>query len=137
MPRDKILLDKEWLNMVLIVCLDDNNGMMFNNRRQSKDCELRKRMLHVVAGGKLWMSEYSKGQFEEEYNSCDCIESAEYVFVENDKDIPKVEFEKIIVYRWNRKYPGDMFFDLTGRQLVEYTEFQGNSHDKITEEIYQ
>ena len=123
--------------MVLIVCLDDSNGMMFNNRRQSKDCELRKRMLLLVGNSKLWMSEYSKGQFEERFNYCENINEADYVFVENSKDISSEEFEKIIVYRWNRKYPGDMFFDLGNRQLVSSMEFKGNSHDKITEEIYQ
>ena len=123
--------------MILIVCLDESNGMMFNNRRQSKDCELRKRMLLLVGNNKLWMSEYSKRQFEEHYNSCNDIDDADYVFVEDIKDIPSVEFEKIIVYRWNRKYPGDMFFDLGHRRLLDSTEFSGNSHDKITEEIYQ
>ena len=123
--------------MVLIVCLDDSNGMMFNNRRQSKDCEIRKNMLSMIGESKLWMSEYSKGQFEEEFNYCDDINEADYVFVENFKDISSVDFEKIIVYRWNRKYPSDMVFDLKNRQLVSSEEFKGNSHDKITKEVYQ
>ena len=123
--------------MVLIVCLDDSNGMMFNNRRQSKDCEIRKNMLSMIGESKLWMSEYSKSQFEEEFNYCDDINEADYVFVENFKDISSVDFEKIIVYRWNRKYPGDMFFDLGNRQLISSEEFKGNSHDKITKEVYQ
>ena len=123
--------------MVLIVCLDDSNGMMFNNRRQSKDCELRKHMLLMVGESGLWMSEYSKGQFEEAFNYCEDINEADYVFIENSKDIPQIEFDRIVVYRWNRKYPGDMFFDLGNRQLVSSEEFQGNSHDKITKEVYQ
>ena len=123
--------------MVLIVCLDDSNGMMFNNRRQSKDCEVRKDMLSMVGENKFWMSEYSKGQFEEKNNCCSNIDEADYIFVENSKDIPNVEFEKIIVYRWNRKYPSDMVFELKNRQLVSSEEFKGNSHDKITREIYQ
>ena len=123
--------------MVLIVCLDDANGMMFNNRRQSKDCELRKNMLSMVGENKLWMSDYSKGQFEETLNCCENMFEADYIFVENSKDIPDVEFDKIIVYRWNRKYPSDMVFDLKDRQLICSEDFKGNSHDKITKEVYQ
>ena len=123
--------------MVLIVCLDEDNGMMFNNRRQSKDCELRKNMLTMVGESKLWMSEYSKGQLGETFNTCENINEADYIFIESSKDIPAVEFEKIIVYRWNRKYPSDMVFDLKNRQLVSSEEFKGNSHDKITKEVYQ
>ena len=29
--------------MIAIVCVDDNRGMMFNNRRQSKDAALIKK----------------------------------------------------------------------------------------------
>ena len=94
-------------------------------------------MLLMVGESSFWMSEYSKGQFEEAFKCCEDINEAEYVFIENSKDIPSVDFEKIIVYRWNRKYPGDMFFDLGNRQLVSSEDFKGNSHDKITKEVYQ
>ena len=30
--------------MIIMVCVDDNNGMMFNKRRQSQDRVLRQRM---------------------------------------------------------------------------------------------
>ena len=50
--------------MVLIICLDDDNGMMFNHRRQSQDRELRKHLMTLTSGKKLWMNHYSAKQFE-------------------------------------------------------------------------
>ena len=123
--------------MVLIVCLDDDNGMMFNNRRQSKDALVRKRILELVGDNKIWMSEYSKGQFEEEILICKNISEADYVFAENPDDIIDVGFDKVIVYRWNRRYPADRSLTIEGKTIVGTYEFAGNSHEKITEEIYQ
>ena len=39
--------------MIVIVCVDDNNGMMFNKRRQSQDRVLRQRMLELAGEKKL------------------------------------------------------------------------------------
>ena len=123
--------------MVLFVCLDDDNGMMFNNRRQSKDCIVRQRMLELVGDGKIWMSEYSQMQFEEGIDVCRNKEEAGYIFAENPDDIIGLEFDKIIAYRWNRSYPSDKTLSIEGKTLVSTYEFPGNSHEKITEEIYQ
>ena len=49
--------------MILIVCIDDNKGMMFNHRRQSQDRVLRRHILDMVGNGKLWMNEYSGKMF--------------------------------------------------------------------------
>ena len=40
--------------MKLIVCLDDNKGMMFNNRRQSRDRVLIENVLELCKGEKLY-----------------------------------------------------------------------------------
>ena len=42
-------------------------------------------------------------------------------------------------FKWNTKYPADMYFDidLNRFQLVVTKDFQGNSHNKITMEIYK
>lgn len=46
---------------------------------------------------------------------------------------------EVVVYRWNRSYPGDFHLDLDLNQwrLVQTTEFAGYSHEKITKEIYR
>ena len=46
--------------MILITCVDDKMGMLFNKRRQSMDSILRERVLKMCAGKKLWMNEYSR-----------------------------------------------------------------------------
>ena len=51
--------------MILIVCVDDHNGMMFNHRRQSQDRVLRADILELTDGKKLWMNAYSRKQFAE------------------------------------------------------------------------
>lgn len=45
---------------------------------------------------------------------------------------------EIVLYKWNRDYPADIFFevDLSKWELEERKEFSGYSHEKITREIY-
>ena len=45
--------------MIVITCLDQKNGMMFNHRRQSQDCVLREHVAKLVANVPLWMNHYS------------------------------------------------------------------------------
>ena len=63
-------------------------------------------------------------------------------FVENRplaKYVDKIE--ELIIYRWNRVYPFDVGFDIdiakTSLKLCETEELVGNSHEKITKEIYR
>jgi hypothetical protein len=50
------------------------------------------------------------------------------------------KIKKIILYKWNRDYPADFYFDIPlsehGWKLISSEDFVGSSHDKITEEIY-
>lgn len=45
--------------MIVITCLDQKNGMMFNHRRQSQDSVLREHVAKLVANVPLWMNHYS------------------------------------------------------------------------------
>ncbi|MBQ8403865.1 MAG: ribonuclease Z [Clostridia bacterium] len=131
--------------MNLIVCLDDKNGMMFNKRRQSQDRLLRERVLALVPG-KLYMSAYSAKQFGENEKIIVCEDYAsvagenDFCFAE-DKEISLENVNQIIIYRWNRHYPADkrFAFDLPARGFTKVSseDFIGNSHPKITEEIYK
>ena len=40
--------------MIVITCLDQKNGMMFNHRRQSQDSVLREHVAKLVANVPLW-----------------------------------------------------------------------------------
>ena len=135
--------------MTVIVCLDDRGGMTFNHRRQSQDRCVRERVIQMAVGGRLWMNTYSAGQFEKENVSNLCVEEeflakgemGDYCFVENCSLAPYEEkIEKMIVFKWNRVYPSDRKLDLTlGSErwhMLETQEFEGNSHEKITMEVY-
>lgn len=133
--------------MILIVCVDERNGMMFNNRRQSKDKILSEHILKLVDNNKLWINNYSKGVFENQENSnilvddnfIEKIEKEDYCFVENI-DVSKLlnKVDKIILYNWNRHYPADQYFNirLDDWLLESESEFSGSSHERITQKIY-
>lgn len=133
--------------MIVIVCVDDHNGMMFNGRRQSQDRRLREHILQSVSPHRLHMSLYTKKQFidvgpERVAAEEDFLGKAgpgSYCFVEDKAVIPYADkIEKVILYKWNRSYPADVFFplDLSGWALEETEDFPGYSHEKITKEIY-
>lgn len=134
--------------MIAIVCIDDNFGMMFNNRRQSRDITIIQKITEIAKGSKIWVNKYSYPLFEEGNNSNVNVDenylseasSGEYCFVEN-KELKPFEkwIEKLIVFRWNRDYPTDkkLDIDLSLWSLQETSEFVGNSHKKITMEVYK
>ena len=73
--------------MIVMLCVDDKYGMMFNCRRQSQDRVLREQIQKLTGGKPLWMNAYSKKQFEDSSNICvseEYLEHAatgEYCFV--------------------------------------------------------
>ena len=137
--------------MTTIVCISDNGGMLFNKRRQSKDKELVKDLVRLVEekDGILFVSEYSERLFSESEGSVISVsnppESAsegDFAFVEaGGLSEYKSKINTLILYKWNRDYPADVFLDLTpqdeGMTLVETTDFEGSSHERITREIWQ
>ena len=132
--------------MIAIICIDDNNGMMFNCRRQSQDKKIREYILNTISSNKLWMNSFSKKQFLDDNRIVvdeTFFEKAtenDYCFIENIDISPYIDkIEKIILFKWNRNYPADTFFsiNLSEWTLVDSEDFVGYSHDKITKEIYQ
>lgn len=129
--------------MILISCADNALGLRFNHRRQSRDRVACGRMLKK-SGGRLWLAEESRGLFAD-------FPEAELSIVSGPGEVPEegccfwegpteAPAEKIILYRWNRDYPGDEHFTFPGGkekwQLEQQEDFPGFSHEKITEEIY-
>lgn len=132
--------------MKISVCLDKNNGMMFFGKRLSQDVRQRERFLELIGSNKLYMTSYSAKLFDALPNIIvnempqNIASDEDYYFVEDGAyDIDKCS--QIIVYKWNRNYPADRFFDVNllkqSFRKVKSTEFEGNSHEKITEEIYE
>ncbi len=130
--------------MYLITVVDDRGGMLFNKRRQSRDRVLCEKILLFAEKGNLLMNAYSAALFVGAENKIivdeDFLKNAkkgDYCFCENSLPDEK-DVEKIILFKWNRKYPGDYYFnmDLTAWNLTETEEFAGYSHEKITMEEY-
>lgn len=132
--------------MKLIVCTDLNNGILFNNRRQSRDKLLIEHIYNLVGENKLWITEFSKNLFEEgkynlfEIDNIENIKEDDFVFIENYS--PKILEEKlneIILFNWNRNYPADLYFDISldSWKLESEIEIEGSSHEKITQKIYR
>lgn len=139
--------------MNVYVVLDDNNGMMFNYRRQSKDILLIEDILNDSKEGTLWISKYSAEQFCDDFPEglpSNLKVDDEFFRKAGDEDNCFVEeydlsfhldkIKKLVIYRWNRRYPADFYFalDLSDgtwkRTLV--SDIKGNSHEKITKEVW-
>ena len=132
--------------MNIIICLDDKNGILFNNRRQSRDAAVCQRILALAKDSALWMNAYSAklfvgGDIKISDDFLSAVGVGEYCFLENNDFLMYGgEIEKVIVYRWNKVYPADVKVDsafFSGKKLVQSTDFAGNSHARITEEIYE
>lgn len=133
--------------MIVIVCLDRENGMLFHNRRQSRDREVKERLQQICKGKKVWMNHYSSRL----YGEMDSVDTAvsdsfmseagngDFCFVESDILKPFEEnIEAVIAFRWDKKYPADFYMDLelSDWEKIGTQEFPGYSHETITEEIY-
>lgn len=135
--------------MVLIVCVDDRNGMSFNGRRQSSDRVLCERILSVVGDKHICMRPSSARIFpvnSENICVCEdllpCAEESDYCFLEMNNPAQLLDrADGVILYRWNRTYPADLYFPVDtlrdGWQLISTFDFPGNSHQQITEEVYR
>lgn len=129
--------------MTIYFCLDDRGGMLFNNRRLSRDAAV----LADIAGdlsGVLTIEAFSEKLVA---SACIPYEVAEEpgadsrFFLEArtpEKYLPMAE--KLVIYRWNRHYPSDVRWEGNpagyGFALTETTEFPGKSHETITKEVY-
>ena len=134
--------------MNVIVCIDEAGGMLFNGRRQSKDKCLRQKARELAQGEPLWMNSYTASQFAEDGYEVvvdeDFLSNAPenaWCFVENRDLLPWIQnIQQVAVYHWNRRYPSDVKFPMdvlrSQWKRISDKEFAGNSHERITEEVY-
>ena len=134
--------------MILVICADDRDGILFNNRRLSRDSALCAHILEHCGENVLWMNNYSASIFPQNTPNIRISENfleeagaGELCFVENT-DFSRIypQAEKIILYRWNRSYPADRKLPadfLTGRKQSSTLDLAGNSHPCITQEVYE
>lgn len=132
--------------MKVIVCVDDKGGIAFNQRRQSRDKRVYEKIMDMIGENKLYMSEYSSKLFEEDdrikivAKPWDEAEKEDYYFAEKvDVSLFEEKIGELILIKWNRVYPADLSLSIDSKNyhLIHKMEFEGNSHDKITMEIYE
>lgn len=131
--------------MILVACIDDKGGMLFNHRRQSQDRLLRLDLLREAAGAAIWMNAYSAKQFAPAPENIRVAEDfparageGAFCFFEDVDPVPWLNAaEKVLLYHWNRRYPADRFFPqpLAGWSVTRSEDFAGASHEYITKEI--
>ena len=133
--------------MTVFVCVDDELGMTFFGKRQSRDSVVIKDMIKTarVARGVLVALPFSEKLLSGEDGvriDADAIKNgADFLFIENEALSPFLDkIDKLIVYRWNRLYPSDKKLDTppekNGFHLLLRSEFKGSSHDVITKEVF-
>ena len=128
--------------MTVIVCLDNANGMMFNHRRQSRDANVVKDILKTINGASLLIAPYSEPLFSQA--ECSVSISDSFLADADAKDYCSVakfkeKISKLVIYKWNRDYPADFYFDIdyaNDYKLETTLDFVGTSHEKITKEVY-
>lgn len=131
--------------MTLIFCVDDNFGLMFNKRRQSRDSAVLEDIKNCFAGEKICISQYSEKLFNEaevDYTVCDNFVNCNGICFVEDKynsDLLSMATE-VILYHWGKSYPADVNFDITllgtDFALLEQSVFKGTSHNEIKKEVY-
>ena len=130
--------------MTVFVCVDDNFGMTFNKRRQSRDSVVLEKIREMSSNGQLYITPFSQRLLENDFVKItsapfDEMDDGDYFFVE-DMDLSgfEGEIEKIVLFKWNKVYPSDMklALDFSYFKLTESFDFVGTSHEKITCEVW-
>lgn len=132
--------------MIIALCVDDEYGMLFHGRRQSRDRILIDRLMKT--GKRICVNAYSAKLFSPlpvnvsvQETFLENAEPEDICFVENIAITALPEnCERLILYHWNRRYPADLYFpveELKKWKLKSTCDFPGNSHDVITEKIYE
>lgn len=130
--------------MQIIICVDDNLGLLFNNRRQSRDRVLVEDIFKKTE--KIWIHSFSEKLFvgyeDKIMVDDDFLMKAgqgDTCFVENQGIMPYIDkVEELVLYQWNQKYPSDFKLDvnLDNWDMTSQEEFVGKSHEKITRQTY-
>ncbi len=131
--------------MTLIFCVDNNFGLMFNKRRQSRDSAVLEDIKNCFAGEKICISSYSEKLFNEagiDYILCDDFSKCDNVCFVEDKYSPDLFnlADEVILYHWGKVYPADSNLDIdllnTNFTLYETDILTGTSHNEIKKEVY-
>lgn len=112
--------------MIAAICLEDRNGLLFNGRRLSRDRVQQEDLMTVCGAGRLWISPFSAPLFAPWQERLVIAEDFLYragpgavCFVEDRPLRPVLDrLEALILYRWNRAYPADVYLVWIRRRRV-------------------
>ncbi|MBR5314808.1 MAG: ribonuclease Z [Clostridia bacterium] len=129
--------------MTVFICVDDNFGLTFNNRRQSRDSVVIEKIREITGENRLFIRPFSEKMINEgvvvSENMLDECKEGDFCFVEDVDIAPYAEkISTLVLFKWNRSYPSDrkLTLDFANRQLKETFDFVGSSHEKITYEVW-
>lgn len=131
--------------MILAFCIDDQGGLAFNHRRQSRDRALVADLLAEAGARPVFCLPYSAGLFDPGtvtvVDAPGAVSADGILFLENaDPAVYIPHAEELLLYRWNRLYPADLTLRgkpvQWGYRLQDTMDFAGTSHEKITRERY-
>ena len=104
--------------MTIVICADKNGGILFNDRRQSRDSKLIEDLVAFAKNRRILSVPYSEKLFANtDADLCFCpdyLDKAgenDVCFVEKEDFTPYLSAaDELVVYRWNKVYPADRFF---------------------------
>lgn len=129
--------------MKIAVCVAENGGITFNGRRVSRDKKILEDMISLF--GRVEVGESAFGMFEraglsERASICTEKNPDGALFIEKDPAEYYGSAAAAVIYRFNVNYPADVYMTSSpadnGFTLVSVTEFAGETHEKITREVY-
>ena len=130
--------------MTVYACADNNMGVAFNGRRQSRDGAVVEKIWEM-SGGRVIMSSYSARLFAQYGVKAaeGCMDTAGddchyFSELENLKRYGD-RISRLVIFRWNRNYPYDVVLgvELDKFSLIEREEISGRSHPKIDCEVWE
>lgn len=131
--------------MTLVACVEDRLGMLFHNRRLSSDRCVCERIETLSANTRLCVDAYSAKLFSGDrvhvsHDPGQDAQPGDILFAERSDFLQFAEkIERVVLYKWNRRYPYDKQFPadlLQNFHLLSIEDFSGSSHETVTQEVY-
>lgn len=131
------------MGLTVYICLDDRNGMLFGGRRQSRDSrvfeDIRRELTGVLLIDSFSQSLARRAEIPYALVEGPLPEKGQF-FLEIRPGAEALAADRLVIYRWGRHYPADVYFNVqlsdAGFRLEQILEFPGSSHECIRKEVY-
>lgn len=129
----------------LVVCTDERDGLSLFNKRLSSDKALYPWLAGLLGPGeKIHMEPYSAPLFDAVDSDVvdareDWLEAPDGLFLLERGKVDQGVFDRIVLVRWNRRYPSDGKFKVDADLFCRtaQTEIAGHAHDRLTIETWE